>query len=323
MPETLAASRSRTQRQTFSALPNPSSASIMIGMSVFRVIRRTWSCTSGSVEMTRSGAARFDALPTDPDSTRSSYPTIWAMRADSGSKMFAARVGVCFRSNARNISFFLDMLWLPFRLGLLLVQERPHARGKRFGPLDLGMVPGVGDAFEARAGNELRVGLAIGGLDHVVGCAPQHQSACLDIGKPALQLRVVHVRVKAVAGQRLPVARAGDELVVLHVVVARSESPGIVPAFRDDILRMRVEHVEYVGCFTVAHLDAQRVDEDERVDAPSGLDRDLRGEPGAKRQAHQRQRPLRQGVQKTEIKVNEVVNRAEIRRPRRAAEAGV
>src|SRR5688572_414658 len=109
MPETPAASSSRTQRHTLTALPNPSSASTMIGISVFRVTRRIWSCTSDRVETTMSGAARLDALPTDPDKTRRSYPTIWAMRAESGSKILPARVTAGFSSSARYISFFLDM----------------------------------------------------------------------------------------------------------------------------------------------------------------------------------------------------------------------
>ena len=49
----------------------------------------------------------------------------------------------------------------------------------------------------------------------------------------------------------------------------------------DYILRMRVEHVEYVGRLAVAHLDAERVDKDQLIDAPPGLDRDFCGEPAA------------------------------------------
>src|SRR4026207_371390 len=52
--------------------------------------------------------------------------------------------------------------WIPACAGMpifcrdttLLVQEGPHVRGKRLGLLDLGMMSGVGDAFEACAGNE-------------------------------------------------------------------------------------------------------------------------------------------------------------------------
>ena len=53
----------------------------------------------------------------------------------------------------------------------LLVQKGPHARGKGFGLLDFGMVPGVGNTLEARAGNQPGVGLAISRLDHAVGGA--------------------------------------------------------------------------------------------------------------------------------------------------------
>jgi hypothetical protein len=54
-----------------------------------------------------------------------------------------------------------------------------------------------------------------------------------------------------------------------------------------------------------------------------GLDRDFRGEPAAERESHQRERSLRQRVEESEVEMNEVVDRAEIRRTRRAAEAGM
>src|SRR6478735_3160507 len=100
--------------------------------------------------MTRSGAARLDALPTDPDSTRSSYPAISAMRADNGSKMFAARVTLGLPSSARYISFFLDMSWPPFASSRTLAET-----------CSPGQLVDLGQAQRQQAGREaLHFGIA-------------------------------------------------------------------------------------------------------------------------------------------------------------------
>src|SRR4029450_2781338 len=65
---------------------------------------------SDMLESTMSGTARFATLPTDPDSTQTSYPRMWEMRADRGSKIFAARVQVGLASTLRNRSRTWDIV---------------------------------------------------------------------------------------------------------------------------------------------------------------------------------------------------------------------
>src|SRR5215510_16263603 len=62
------------------------------------------------LESTISGTPRFATFPTDPESTQTSYPSMWAMRADNGSKIFAARVHAGLASTLRNRSRTWDMV---------------------------------------------------------------------------------------------------------------------------------------------------------------------------------------------------------------------
>src|SRR6266850_3311392 len=70
------------------------------------------------LESTISGTPRFATFPTDPDSTQMSYPSMWAMRADNGSKMFAARVHVGLASTLRNRSRTWDIVCTSSMSGL-------------------------------------------------------------------------------------------------------------------------------------------------------------------------------------------------------------
>src|SRR5262245_3471408 len=70
------------------------------------------------LESTISGTPRFATFPTDPDSTQTSYPSRWAMRADNGSKMFAARVHVGLASTLRNRSQTWDIVYTSSMNGL-------------------------------------------------------------------------------------------------------------------------------------------------------------------------------------------------------------
>src|SRR5262249_52573718 len=109
MATTPAASISCTVRLTLTALPKPSSASTMRLTSAIRVMRRQWSTTSDMLDSTISGTPRFDALPTEPDSTHTSYPSMSAIRAERGSKIFAARTHVGPEMTLRNRSRARDI----------------------------------------------------------------------------------------------------------------------------------------------------------------------------------------------------------------------
>ena len=120
MPDTPTASNSRTVRMTLTALPNPSSASTIRLTSAIRVMRWQWSTTSDMLVSTPSGTPKFATFPTEPERTQTSYSSMWAMRADSGSKMFAAKVQVPFASTCRNFSRATDMTATSFLLGSVL-----------------------------------------------------------------------------------------------------------------------------------------------------------------------------------------------------------
>src|SRR5438128_10156665 len=81
------------------------------------------------LESTRSGTARFATFPTDPDSTQTSYPTMWAMRADNGSKIFAARVHVGLASTLRNRSRTWDIVCTSSTTGLCMRED--HLMGRK------------------------------------------------------------------------------------------------------------------------------------------------------------------------------------------------
>jgi hypothetical protein len=75
-----------------------------------------------------------------------------------------------------------------------------------------------------------------------------------------------------------------------------------------------VLNVQDVRGLAIADLDAQRIHEDELVDAVSALHRDLRGEPAPEGKAHHCHPVVGQGPQDFQIEVDQVVDRLELRR---------
>ena len=71
----------------------------------------------------------------------------------------------------------------------------------------------------------------------------------------------------------------------------------------------------------VADLDADRVDEDQPVELVAARDRDLGRQPAAERQPDQRDPLERQLVEQRQIEMHEIIDRVEIGRPLRVAEA--
>jgi Asp-tRNA(Asn)/Glu-tRNA(Gln) amidotransferase A subunit family amidase len=199
-------------------------------------------------------------------------------------------------------------------------QERSHALDERLRLLDLRMMARLRDQLEARAGNRAGVRLAVGRRDDSVRFAPEHQRARLDRAQPALQLRVVHVRMPAVAAKRFPVARTRDELRVFHRIEVGREALRIVPAAGDHFTRVPVEDVENVGGFAIAHLDAQGVDKDQSVDSRRTLQRDLGREPAAERQSHECETRRREPVDELDVELHKIVDRTKIVGTRGAAE---
>src|SRR5512134_3477408 len=65
------------------------------------------------LDSTISGTPRFAALPTEPDSTHTSYPSMSASRAERGSKIFAARTHVASEMTLRNRSRARDIGFSP------------------------------------------------------------------------------------------------------------------------------------------------------------------------------------------------------------------
>src|SRR5215475_7187431 len=170
MAATPAASISCTVRLTLTALPKPSSASTIRLTSAIRVMRRQWSTTSDMLDSTISGTPRFAALPTEPDSTHTSYPSISAIRAERGSKIFAASTHVepemtlRNRSRARDIGaspllpvvarhhYFHPVLDRQNRLGTLFRQLHVKGIEEEGG---LGVVAHQGCQFRQMLGSEL------------------------------------------------------------------------------------------------------------------------------------------------------------------------
>src|SRR5206468_12530567 len=93
------------------------------------------------------------------------------------------------------------------------IQERRDAIGEGFGLLDLRMMPRRLDDLEARARNQGAVAASVRRLHDPVPGAPQHERRDRDPTQPALELRVVHIRMPAVEAERVPVAGVDDQLV--------------------------------------------------------------------------------------------------------------
>src|SRR5262245_61290306 len=203
------------------------------------------------------------------------------------------------------------------------IQEARDVLGKGFGLLDLRVVAGALDEHEARAGNQGAVGLTVRGLDDPVARAPEHERRHRDAAEPALELGIVHVRLPAVEGQRVPVPGANDQLVVRQRVVVRRPFRRVVPAPPLHLLRRRVEDVQDVRRLAIADLETERVHEDETVDAMAALHRDFRGEPAPEGQPHHRDFLVGQRLEDVEIEVHEIVHGLEIPGALRVAESGM
>ena len=164
-------------------------------------------------------------------------------------------------------------------------------------------------------------GLAIGGADDAVLLAPQQQRRDVDAMQPALQMRVVHVRLPAEPRERLAAARDAGKfgLRQLHQVAlaVRRIGPGEAHVL---VARHRV-HVGDVAVGHAADLDAERIDQHQPAEAPRVAHRHLGGDPAAEAGADQDGvlQPQRRG--EIEIQVGEVIDRAQPVRQRRIAPA--
>src|SRR5262250_2154125 len=161
----------------------------------------------------------------------------WPGRNPPRRALPAARTGTALRTATKRPSCSLP--------GAASAIEELHDRVHE-GPglLDLGMMPGALDQLEARGRDQARVRAPVRRLHDAVAGAPHDERRHGDAREPALELRIVHVRIPAVEAERLPVPRADHELLVgQHVEIGR---PGrrIVPAPALHFLRRRVEDVE-------------------------------------------------------------------------------
>src|SRR5712691_4000949 len=95
------------------------------------------------------------------------------------------------------------------------------------------------------------------------------------------------------------------------------------PAAPADLVGRSVEDVEDVRRLTIAHFDADRIDEDELVQPMAACRANLRGEPTAEGEPEQRHLVVRQRVESCEIEMHQVIDRIEILGSRRMAEPGM
>src|SRR3954453_189710 len=135
------------------------------------------------------------------------------------------------------------------------------------------------------------------------------------------QLRVVKQRVPSIKAERFPIPRVDDQFLIGHrVEIGRLYR--VVPAAPLQLGRVDIEDVEDVAGGRAAELDAHRIGKDQLGDLVAGGDRDLGGEPAAEGQPQQCDLVVGQLVEHGEIKMDEVVDRVEIARALRIAEAG-
>src|SRR5262245_35777903 len=125
----------------------------------------------------------------------------------------------------------------------------------------------------------------------------------------------------SVETERVAIPRDAYQLLVRQVVVPRRILFGRVPAPALYLSRMDVEDVENVRRLAIADLDPERVDQYEPIDAVAGLDGNLGSQPAPEREAHQRHRLVGPGAEDLQVEVHEIVDRLEVRGPRRIAEA--
>ena len=87
-----------------------------------------------------------------------------------------------------------------------------------------------------------------------------------------------------------------DQRLVRHRIVIGREAVGVVPAAAAHLVGRFVEDVEDVRGLAVADLDAERIDQDQLVDAMAAGGGDLGREPAAKREAEHGDLVARQRV---------------------------
>src|ERR1044071_9568129 len=109
-----------------------------------------------------------------------------------------------------------------------------------------------------------------------------------------------------------------DKLLIAHrVEIGRLRR--VVPAAAPQLRRVDVEDVENVACRGAAELDAEGMHQDQLRRPPAPRDSHFRRKPAAEGKSEQREFVVWQLVEDSEIEMDEIVDRIEIRRPLRIA----
>src|SRR5579883_2435278 len=89
---------------------------------------------------------------------------------------------------------------------LPFLQEGRDGGYERLGLLEIRVVPRRREHLKPRAGDELRIGLAVLGGHDPVARAPEHERGDVDPPQPGPEARVVHERLPGELGDRLAAA---------------------------------------------------------------------------------------------------------------------
>ena len=104
--------------------------------------------------------------------------------------------------------------------------ESQHLLGEGLRLFLMREMPGPLDHLEPRAGNQRTISAAVGFAEHAVVRAPQKQRRDADAVQPALQPRIVEVRIPGEARRRLAGARRGEHFRVRQRLVVAGAGAG-------------------------------------------------------------------------------------------------
>src|SRR6185437_8042135 len=138
--------------------------------------------------------------------------------------------------------------------------------GERFRLLPMGEMAGVRDHPHPGTRNRRPEALAVLRRDDAVLLTPQQGSWNVDAMQPALEARVVHIRLPAELREGLLAAHDGGEVALGNLRVIDGGFGRIGPGQLDESLARDGVHVGDVAVGDAAVLDAERVDQHEAAE---------------------------------------------------------
>src|SRR6516162_2141442 len=124
-------------------------------------------------------------------------------------------------------------------------------------------VTGLWNNFELSSRYRLPPALAVSGCDDAVLCTPKQQCRAVDPVQPALESRVVHIRLPAIESEGLATARDRCKLAFRHLGEIDLALCRISPGKPQIIGAWQRMHVGDIPLVPAAYLDAERIDQHE------------------------------------------------------------